>query len=197
MADLLRLRVVWSGSPVVGGGLSTFYHQAGGTVGIADDIVDFFTAIRNHFPAGITWNVPSSGDMITDTNGELNGTWSEPGTGGIVTSNGTANFASGVGGRVVWNTGGIYRGRRVRGATFLAPLVASVYPSNNTLDDTVVGSLQAAADALVIARPLMTIWSRPVPESAPGAGDDTDGENNVITSARVPDLVSWLRSRRT
>lgn len=189
MPTLMRLRVPWSGSPVVGGGISTFYHLTAGTIGYADDVADFFTAIRNGVPAGITWQVPSSGDTILDSTGELNGTWSEPGTGGTVTSAGTVNFANGVGARVVWNTNGIFRGRRVKGATFIVPLVSGVYLSDGTLDNATVATFQAAADALVAARPNLVIWSRPV--------DATPGESNAITSAVAVDKVSWLRSRRT
>lgn len=195
MAELMRLRVPWNGSPVVGGGLSTFYKTTTGGIGWADAISDFFTAIRTLVPAGITWNVPSSGDSIDDDEGELTGTWSEPGTGGIVTSAGTANFASGVGARVVWNTGGIFAGRRVKGSTFLCPLVASVYPDNNTLQDSAVTTLQAAADGLVAADMDLVVWSRHAAATA-NHGELT-GESNAITSATVPDKVSWLRSRRT
>lgn len=195
MAELMRLRVPWSGSPVVGGGLSTFYKTTTGAIGFADAISDFFTAIRDLVPAGVNWNVPSSGDTISDDEGDLTGTWSEPGTGGLVTSAGTANFASGVGARVVWNTGGLFAGRRVRGSTFICPLVASVYPSNNTLDDAAVATIQAAADGLVAALPEMVIWSRHA--AATSTHGELTGESNAVTSARVPDLVSWLRSRRT
>lgn len=191
-----RLRVPWAGSPVVGAGLSTFYQATPGDAGFADDIVAFFTAIRNHIPAGITWVVPNNGDVIEATNGELQGEWTAVGTGGVVTSNGTANFAAGVGARVVWNTGGIYRGRRVRGSTFLCPLVASAYPSNATLDDTIVAALNTAANALVTANTSLVVYSRAVEADPDNDIIGSDGEFNDITSATVPDKVTWLRSRR-
>ena len=46
MTDLFRLRVLWGGSGVVGGGVSTFYFDSGATAAaITPAMNTFFTAI--------------------------------------------------------------------------------------------------------------------------------------------------------
>jgi hypothetical protein len=191
MADLQRLRVQWSGAGVVGAGLSTFYDQGGASPGLADDIETFLNAIKTIVTNQVVWTIPSNGDFISDATGELSGSWSDPGTGGSVAGTGSGNFANGVGARIVWNTGGIFNGRRVRGSTFIVPLGIDTFENSSNLTTTAVSTLQSAADALVAARDTLAIWSRPTNL----AGDN--GESNVITSATVFDKVSWLRSRRT
>lgn len=195
MATINRLRVSWSGSPVTGPGLSTFYFDPATGGGAADDVETFFNAIKTAFPNGISWTIPSNGDQIADSTGELTGVWSAPGEGGVVTSSGGANWAQGVGMRVRWNTAGIYRGRRVKGTTFLVPLLANAYTSDGTLDNAYVSTVQTAAAAMIAANPGFVVWSRPVPVG-PG-GPATVGESNFVTSASAVDGISWLRSRRT
>lgn len=189
MAIINRLRVSWSGAPVVGPGLSTFYQGPGGSVGFADDIAAFFFNIAAQVVTGVQWLVPSNGETIDAATGTVTGTWSEPGTGGVVVSSGSAGFVNGTGARVVWNTGGVFAGRTVRGATFIVPLPTNSFEGAGNLTASAITALQDAANALVAAEPQLSIWSRP-------AGI-VPGESNEVISASVPDAVSWLRSRRT
>lgn len=188
MAQLQRLRVQWGGSPVTGPGLSTFYATTAGS-GYPAAVHAFFTAIRSAFPSGLTWTIPQDGDLIEDTTGGLAGSWSEGSGGGVVTGGGSANFANGVGMRVQWRTGGIFRGRRVRGSTFLCPMVSGVYLADGTIDDVTVAGMQTAATNLIAAVPNLSIFSRPA--------FGTPGTHSIVTSAIAVDRVSWLRSRRT
>lgn len=189
MANLMRLRVSWSGSGVTGPGLSTFYKTTTGSVGWADDVLDFFSTHPLHLPSTVTVTVPSSGELINDATGELTGTWAEPGTGGSVTGSNAAAWAMGVGMRVRWGTGGIVGGRRVVGTTFIVPLPVGAYQTDGTIVNSIVTERKADADALIAARPEMVIVSKPTATRA--------GTSNAITEALVPDFVSWLRSRRT
>lgn len=188
MAALARVRCVWSGATLVGPGLSTFYF-AGAHSGFTADLSDFFQAIDNYFPIGTTVTVPSSGDLIEDSTGELTGTWSDPAT-GPGTGGGAGAFTQGVGVRVRWGTAGVVAGRRVRGATFLAPMDHDVFSADGTPDPTVRTVISTAASALVTASGSnMKVWSRP----APGRG----GSSHTVVAADMPDTPSWLRSRRT
>lgn len=191
MANLWRLRAAWSGAGVVGPGLSTFYFTSS-MIGGSDDVQAFFQAIKANIPSSVTIVVPADGDIIEDTTGELIGTWSEPGTGGTTVGTFAGDFARGVGARVRWTTAGVYRGRRVKGTTFLVPIGSALFGLDGLLDPATQTALQTAASALVTAQPELRIWSRPV--SGVGA---TPGESNAITSAAVPNTVTWLRSRRT
>lgn len=185
-----RLRVTWTGATVVGPGLSTFYGDEGEGGLDPDDFLAFFDTIKALLPSGTTITVPSGGDLLSPTTGTLGGAWEKPGTGGVVV--GTANdvFAGGVGARAVWRTVGVVAGRRVMGATFLAPLRAGAYQADGTINGTDLGTLDGAAAALASAAgPGFVIWSRPAPGRV--------GSMHPVISGSVPDKVSWLRSRRT
>lgn len=188
MANLARVRCEWSGAPVVGPGLTTFYFNEV-TEGFAADVSTFFQAIDAYIPIGVTIAVPSSGDLIDVATGDLTGTWSDPATGPGVGA-GFGAYPAGVGARIRWSTGGIVGGRRVRGSTFICPIVNSGFGVDGTLDNTVRENLEAAGQALVAASASeFVIWSRPT-TARPGAASE-------IVAATCPDKVSWLRSRRT
>ncbi len=181
--------MVWSGANVVGPGLSTFYSDPANGSPVLAPLVSFFTAIRSFFPVGITWTIPDGGDLLNPADGTLTGTWSESG-GAQVTSSGAAAFAAGVGARVVWRTSAIRGGRRVRGSTFLVPLISSQYEANGTIGNTALTTMETAAQTLLSATGgALQVWSRPRPGLA--------GAMVPIQSAVMPDQVSWLRSRRT
>lgn len=188
MANLNKVPVIWSGVPVVGGGVSTFYFN-GVHTGFLADLSAFFTSVGAYIAGGVTFSFPSSGDLIDDVTGALTGTWTEPSQPSVASS-GIGQFANGVGTRVVWPTSGVTNNRRVKGSTFLVPLTVGVYTGSGHLDDTIRGNIDTAATALFSASAgEMVIWTRPVA----GAG----GQSSTVIGADVPDQVSWLRSRRT
>jgi hypothetical protein len=187
MYPMDRLRVEWSGSNTTGLGLSTFYFA--GASGDPTAIYNFFNTIKGAFAANIAWNIPNNGDVIDSETGDLVGAWTGTG-GGLVTSTGSGVFTRGAGARVVWNTAGIFRGRRVRGSTFLTGLYGGAYDGNGNVGSAALTNFTTAATALLAATsPNLGIWSRP--------NDGTPGEFNSITSSTVPTSTSWLRSRRT
>lgn len=188
MASLARLRVTWTGSGIVGPGVSTFYFDPADT-GASTRVLAFFNTAPLLFPDKVTITVPSGGEIITDTTGELSGSWNDPGTGGTVTGTNTGDFAMGVGMQVRWQTGGIVGGRRVVGSTFLVPIASGIFDVNGTLDTATVTAEQSAANTMIGGAVTFKVWSRPTPSRV--------GSSNDITSAIVPDRVSWLRSRRT
>lgn len=182
-----RLRVEWSGANTTGAGLSTFYF-AGASADPAD-VYAFFNAIKGAFAPNITWTIPNFGDTIDSETGNLLGTWTGTG-GGVINSSGAGAFTRGAGARVVWGTNGIYRGRRVKGSTYLTGLYGGVYDSNGQIGSATVGSITTAATALLAASSgNIGTWSRP--------RLGTTGQFNPWVSAVVPSAVSWLRSRRT
>lgn len=188
MTDLARYEISLTGSALVGPGVSVFYapvDQAGVTAALRQ----FYTSIADELGMGLTVSYPSGGDIISDATGAIVGAW----TGTALSPTG-GNISDapvmGVGARVEWLTSGVHAGRRVRGRTFLVPLAKSRFEGPGMLTSGCVNTLKAAADALVAAVDLR-IWSRPS-ATAPGSGTST-----IVTSALVPDQVSWLRSRRT
>lgn len=191
MATLNRFRVNISGTTVTGGGVMTFYSSGGDFAAFNTAIRTFVVAICPFQPLGTVYSFESGGDTIEDSTGEINGSWSmtAPAT---VNTGVNAAYAGGVGTRVVWATAGITRGRRVRGSTYIVPLLSSQYDTNGAIADASLGTMLTAAGVLRAADGgSMRIYTRP---SGPGA---TDGKSQAVTGATVPDKVSWLRSRRT
>lgn len=174
---------------MVGPAVSTFYWDAGVTGGPAL-IRQFFEDGAGHLPTVVSIQVDGSGDILTDTTGNLSGTWSEA-TPAIVNGANGNDPIDGVGFRVRWNTSGIHNGRRVKGTTFIVPLPRTSFDSAGIPGTLAQAAWQTAADDLVTAADgAMLIWSRPSPGGS-------DGETSPVTSATVPRATSWLRTRRT
>lgn len=183
-----RLRCTWGGAGVEGPGLTTFYAEADGTLAIQVGASGFFAAVANLLPSGTTIEVPAGGDLLDEATGELTGTWGG-GSSTTITGSGAATFAAGVGARVVWETGAVRAGRRVRGSTFVVPLISLAYQTDGTLSTNALTALQTAIDDMLVQVPTqMRVWSRPRPALA--------GAAVPVVSGRAPDRVSWLRSRR-
>jgi hypothetical protein len=188
MANLARVRCVWSGTSVIGPGVSTFYVKEAAS-GFPADIVTFFEAIKGAIPNTTVINVPDAGDLIDIDTGEISGTWSDF-TGANVIGTGPTGWVEGVGARITWKTAGIRNGRRVVGSTFIVPLDVSQYDSAGRLDTALVNLFTAEGNDLVSdLADSMVIYSRPQGIQAGQASD--------VLVAVCPDSVSWLRSRRT
>jgi len=188
MANLARVRTVWSGTGVVGPGVSTFYFSEAGS-GWVSALNSFWTALAASFPSTITWSTASSGDLIDVATGGLAGTWND-GTSWSAVGTSVSQYAAGVGCRVKWATGGIRNGRRVNGSTFIVPIDGNKYDAQGTIGAAHVTTYQTAAAALVShAGSELVIYSRP--------SGGQPGMASVVTNSSVPDQVAWLRSRRS
>lgn len=178
--------MTWTGG-TGGAGVSTFYSDASATIPVGA-LGTFFTALKTFIPSNITWTIPSSGDVFSDSSGALVSGW-QLGTPTVIAATGSPASYSGASGVVIrWNTGGIANNRRVRGRTFFVPVVAAIYDSGSIVGSQ-LASFQTAANALVASAGVdLRVWHRPVA----GAG----GSSFAITSAVAPDLAAVLRSRR-
>lgn len=188
MTDLNRVRVAWQGWPG-SPGVSTFY--IGGTVTQAqiDGIRAYFNSMAGSLPAGLTINVPASGDVIDDVSGLITSAWSVATTPTTVTGTGAGNYAGNAGAVQHWLTGSVINRRRVRGRTFLVPLVATAYDTAGSLSTTTISTMNAAGTALLTALGTgFRVWHRP--------NNGISGGSAVVTGFRVPDLAVSLRSRR-
>lgn len=188
MPTIKRVRVEWTGAPVVGPGVSTF-HFSGVHVGFVSDIAAFFNSISTWVPTGTTLQIPGSGDTIDEATGQINGSWSD-GAPATLNMGGAGNYQLGVGARVVWGTSGIRNGRRVKGSTFIVPIISAAYATDGTPATAALAAWQTAANTFLInSDNEFIVYSRPAPGSA--------GQSNLVVGATFPDKVSWLRSRRT
>lgn len=187
MANLARVRSTWAGPGVVGPGVSTFYVDEADT-GFVADLGTFWTTVRSLIPSGTVITTLGSGDLIDIATGELTGSWSDGGS-SVVTCNGAGDFAGGVGCRIAWATSGIRNGRRVRGSTFVVPLLTSQYTAGGILEGTTVTTVEGAASALRTAMGTnLKVYSRPAGGVA--------GQASTVISSSVPNAISWLRTRR-
>lgn len=185
MANIKRVFVQWNGLTALPG-VSVFYSSA--ATDVTTDLGTFFNAIKTLFPSGLTWQVPGSGDTLDDASGALVGGWS--GTAASVTATGGAGaYAAGCGCYIQWATGAIVGKRRLRGRTFLAPLLASGYDSSGTIAASTISTTTTAIATLAGSSKLV-IWHRP------GKGLFTGGSSALVTGGNVPDQVTSLKSRR-
>jgi len=182
-----RIVVNWSGGSVQGLAV-TVLHFDDNTSGIAAAVLGAFQGIAPILPDSVVVTVPDNGEMIDETNGQLVGVWTEVGTGGTVPGGAVSGAsAAGVGGCVTWLTGGIVNGHRVRGRTFIVPLVTSVYEDDGTLTASSYSLMNGFGADLTAAG--LEIWSRPSVAVPTGSAWP-------VTGHRVRDKVAFLSSRR-
>lgn len=191
MATIARIRFTWSGSAVVGGGVSTFYSSNLAPATITTAIRTFLVSAAGLMPSTVEITPPSGGELIDAATGALAGAWTMT-PGAVVPGGGGGAYASGVGMRCVLNTAGVTRRRRVRGSFYLVPLASSIYDSNGNLNDGNLSLLRTALSTMVAADSgSLRVWSRPTTITA------GDGAAHDVLSGSIPDKISWLRSRRT
>jgi len=187
MPTIDRVRVTWSGAPVTGPGLSTFYFN-GGTADPAA-ISALFTSIAPYVAAGVGWNIPGAGDQLDVATGALTGSWSAAG-GSLVASSGNAEHAQGVGCRIKWLTNGRRNNRRITGSTFIVPLSGDSYAEGGGLNSDAASAIGPKAyDLWTTLGGDMLVWSRPKPGEM--------GFVNSVVGVELSMDVTWLRSRRT
>lgn len=166
--------------------MSNFYSLE--ATDITAPLGTFFTAIKGLFPAAVTWNIPTTGDVIEITNGHITGAWTG-GTGTTIVGTAGGAYVAGTGAFVRWSSSQIRDNRRMRGRTFLCPLSTGCFDVSGTLTDANVTTLQNAA-VILAATGSLIIWGRPR-----GKGG-SDGQSGLVTGASVPDKVTSLRTRR-
>lgn len=178
---------VWTWTGFAGApGYSVFYATP--ALGLSGVVKTFFESIKQFLPTTVNIASPSSGDTINELSGTLLGSWSG-GVGGSTQGTGVGDYAAPAGLSVQWLTDGVVNGRRVRGRTFIVPILASTFDGQGNIDTAALNTVQSAADALVTAAAgELHVWHRPVN----GGG----GSIHAITGARVADRAAILRSRR-
>lgn len=195
MTALNRVTVAWQGWPG-SPGVTQFYTDNVPAQTTIDGIRSFFQSLITLLPTGLTINVPGSGDIVEDATGGLAGSWSVGTTPLQVTGNGAGTYAGNAGAVVHWLTNTVVTKRRLRGRTFIVPMVSSAYDATGSLSVTALNTLTTAASTLVSAAGgNLVVWHRPVIQKGTGVVVRT-GSNGKITSSRVPDLAVSLRSRR-
>jgi len=158
MTSIQRVRCDWTGF-IGQPGVSTFYAVAAST--LVPQLRTFFDAIKLLLPTDVNIQVEGSGDELESTTGALTGSWTTTTPASV--QGASANVYSAVSGALVqWKSDTVLSGRRLRGHTFIVPLVAVGYDTSGQVLSTFRTSLNAAAAALVLAAGSnMLLYQRP------------------------------------
>ena len=188
MSNLNKIPVSWGSWPGAPG-VSTFYSFGGNLDNDTAALRAFFNSLVAQIPSGITLSVPGVGDVIDDATGLINGAWNATAAPAIVTGTGSGVYAGNAGGVIHWLTAGVANGHRVRGRTFLVPLISTAFDSGGSLSTTALTAIRNAGSAMISSGAGdFRVWHRPVA----GAG----GSSHVVLTSSCPDLAITLRSRR-
>lgn len=195
MVDVLLAQGITSGFPGAPG-YSTFAFAYGDGAGTEDQfecVLAFYEAIKGSFPTTWSFLLAPEHRVVDEATGALVDLIPRGGTGSstAIAGTGGGSFGPSIAGAVIsWRTLTNNWTRRVRGRTFLVPLVPSSYQADGSLVDALAVDLAAAATtAFITPETDFGIWSRP--------RNDTGGKFALATAASCPDRVSYLRSRRT
>jgi hypothetical protein len=196
---MFRMRVTWSGTQVVGPGVTTLYADSPSVAGWPAAVVTLFNALKNYVPTGITWTIPGTVDTLEVEDGDLIGSSSPGGGGTVASAGGAVDYKPGVGARLRWGTSGIVGGRRVTGTTFLVPLTSQEYPNGVVQSSTRTAIETAMAAYIANAGFVPVIYSKEVLEDLTKTPPvlHRDGRVSEIVSGSVSVGETWLRSRRT
>lgn len=189
-----RVKVLWTGMPGAPG-VSTHYLGSAPAAADLTAFRTFYNALIAGLPNTLTLTIPGSGDILDETTGTITGTWTATAPSTVV---GTAasGYAAPVGTLAHWVTGGVVRGRRVRGTTFIVPTVNQFEPGGTPIG-TWITTLQTAATALVTSLGAnLVVWARPLRDPDPPHAIVEPGSLHGVTGATVPDKAMVLRSRR-
>ena len=188
-----EMLVTWA--PLPGGTGYSKFRFIGGITGsalntAAANLRTFLDAIKAIVPTGVTLTFQAGVSVHADdgtlTFEDTITTVPSPVTGTV-----TATYASASGLMVMWNTGAINGGHKVRGRTYFVPCATGVFQSDGTIVDATRTTVLNAANTFATSTPAPCVNSR-ARASNPAAGNQTV----AMISATVPDKQCVLRSRR-
>jgi hypothetical protein len=194
MPRLIRYRVTWSGASG-GAGLSTFHVvQNDLTNPTSTDLSNVQTRVRLFFentsewlPNDVSVGFPQSQDVIDSATGDLVDVLTASSSASNVPGGLTTAWQNGVGTRVIWETGQVVGGRRVRGFTYLVPY-GGLFDTDGTL--TSAGATDILTNAAALISGLNTDGMSLAVYS------DLRHDYDPVTAASVRDKPVILRSRR-
>jgi hypothetical protein len=190
---VLEYRVNWSGPPIEGDGVTVFHGRGDSIVPAATAAADlanrartFFDAIKALVPTGLLFDFPAEVTDLNTTTGDLEAVHVVTKPADVASTAAAGTFSKPSGARIDWATPAIVAGRRLRGRTFLVPLVGTAYDSIGTLAAAAVTTITTAANVFITGGGNVhpSVWSR------------IHGIQADITSVNVPDEAAVLRSRR-
>lgn len=191
---LNRVRVAITSGSVVGNAFMNFYFTTAAAANLTA-INTLLTAIKANLVSGQTFTIPGGGDVISDNDGKLQGSWSAAAPAPVVGS-GAGSFAGNAGGMCKWIATAVVDSHRPVGRLILVPLVGSSFGADGRLSSTFQNTLQTAANAFLANTSGFSIWHRPVyTGKPPNRVLVRDGATVPVSSALVQPVAATLRSR--
>lgn len=145
----------------------------------AVDIVRaFWQGLRTSFPDELTLTVSPIVDIYNEFTGDLVNSFTAGTAPAPVIGGGTSTYAGGVGAKVNWNTGVVRNGRRVRGHTYLVPIIGTAFTNTGTVASATQLAVTTVAEtmrsALIATNHPLVVYSRPVTGEGARPGVITD-----------------------
>ena len=191
MATVARVRSIWSGPAITGGGVTDhyFFGSAGDEQGMVDAVHDFWDDMKTGILSPNAVNVSPDVFNINDSDGALVSIVSVGTPPATVTGAGTGDpLPPATQGLLQWRTAGIVNNRVVRGRTFI-PAQGEGGSASGAPDSGLIALYQTAANNLIaLVTPQLQVWHRPL--------NGTGGSSHAVTSASVWQKWAVLRSRR-
>jgi hypothetical protein len=192
---MFEYRAIWN---VQGGGTgySVFHVREGVTPslataaqGFADDLRAGFALLTGILPDDVIINFDSEARQLNSSTGVLEAV-AAVNPPAQVAGTSASSYSAPAGGRVDLITESIVNGRRLRGRTYIVPLVSTAYSTTGTLTASARTSLENAFETFRDETDLYSlgVWHRPVG----GAG----GIIADVASVSAPAESAILRSRR-
>lgn len=188
---IARIRSLWTGAQIRGGGVTDIYYFAssGDEGDMAAEVRGLWSDLAATFVTGTTVTIDPDVFNIDEGTGDVVsivtlGSPPAPVTG----SNAGDPLPPATQGLLQWRTSGVVRNRRVRGRTFL-PAQGEGGSTLGVPSSGLITTWQDAADIFLSQVQQPVVWSRPVPGGDPGSF-------HAVESAAAWDQWAVLRSRR-
>lgn len=193
MVNVARFRAVWTGFQGAPGYSNFHFGPYDGTPAtippVQGIITTFFSNLTVILPDGLTILLESDTTIIDEQTGQIQ--YTVPGDPQAAVEGITSGpYSAPSGAAVDWLTATYRNGHRIRGRTFIVPLVGSSYDTQGNLVNVATNALTTAAETMMGATGMkLGVYHRPAFE-----GDA--GEFTTVTSYRIPSRPAVLRSRR-
>ena len=165
------VRTEWDGTSG-GPGLTQFAliggneFSAGTAQAAVNAVRKFWNTLGAYLPDEVKLNVSPVVDIYNEADAVLTGSVVAPVVPLQVAGIGASGYAGGAGLKLNWNTGIIRNGRRVKGATFIVPALATCFGTTGTPTPTITGNINQAATVmmadLTAGGTALAVWSRPL-----------------------------------
>jgi hypothetical protein len=199
VATVARILTTWSGGPSAPGlTVMNVRYTSGPLQSSVDAVRAFWSSLGGQIPSSYSLLVSPSADLFDSASGELTGALTAATPPTVVNPSGATAWAAGVGGRITWTTGAIAHGHRVKGRTFVVPLITSTYGTSGTVTSTYITTVGTAVGTLLSAlnsagTPL-AVWTKK--RAATDTLPALDGVLSDVTSGAMTTEVAVLAGRR-